>query len=207
MNCPDNCPEEIYDLMIDCWAMNPEQRPTAGELHTALQRWSPALSASLQMASAGTAQPQYQNVSTVQEYAQKGLSVGNKEEEEEEEEEGGGGQGVVVTSEKGSPYLEPVRSHSVSVQEEVKQPASDYDHLTSPGNMTSAPPGPPGQKGEPNLPHTAEGTGVPPSQNGVLVPAPATAQGDPSLQPAAPVLQDGQGQSSLPQEDTEPVLF
>lgn len=25
---PDNCPEELYKLMLQCWKDNPEQRPT-----------------------------------------------------------------------------------------------------------------------------------------------------------------------------------
>ena len=42
---PSECPNEIYDLMVDCWATKPNDRPTAAELHKALQNWSPQLSA------------------------------------------------------------------------------------------------------------------------------------------------------------------
>ncbi|XP_026758712.1 tyrosine-protein kinase Shark isoform X2 [Galleria mellonella] len=29
---PENCPDEIYNVMLDCWAYNPDQRPTFGKL-------------------------------------------------------------------------------------------------------------------------------------------------------------------------------
>ena len=45
LRCPVSCPGEIYDLMVDCWATAPEDRPTASDLHTALKNWSPQLSA------------------------------------------------------------------------------------------------------------------------------------------------------------------
>ena len=45
LRCPAGCPSEIYDLMVDCWATNPDDRPTASDLHVALQNWSPQLSA------------------------------------------------------------------------------------------------------------------------------------------------------------------
>ena len=45
LRCPSGCPSEIYDLIVDCWATNPEDRPTASELHTGLLNWSPLLSA------------------------------------------------------------------------------------------------------------------------------------------------------------------
>ena len=45
LRCPTDCPSEIYDLMVDCWATNPDDRPTAADLHTALKNWSPQLSA------------------------------------------------------------------------------------------------------------------------------------------------------------------
>lgn len=70
MNCPEGCPQEIYDLMVDCWAMDPTARPTAGAIHTGLQRWSPDLSATLQSHTAEKP-AEYQNVGTVLEYANK----------------------------------------------------------------------------------------------------------------------------------------
>jgi len=45
LRCPSSCPSEIYDLMVDCWAVNPDDRPTASEVHNGLQNWSPQLSA------------------------------------------------------------------------------------------------------------------------------------------------------------------
>ena len=44
LRCPSGCPSEIYDLMVDCWATKPNDRPTASELHKALLNWSPQLS-------------------------------------------------------------------------------------------------------------------------------------------------------------------
>ena len=70
MSCPDGCPQEIYDLMIDCWAMEPADRPTASEIRAGLQRWSPDLSSSMQNGNE-TRKPQidYQNMATIREYA------------------------------------------------------------------------------------------------------------------------------------------
>lgn len=70
MSCPDNCPRELYDLMLDCWAMNPTDRPTAAELHLGLRRWSPNLSALLQVEQKPG---EYQNMAVVRGYAQKNL--------------------------------------------------------------------------------------------------------------------------------------
>ena len=42
---PVECPSELYDLIVDCWATNPDDRPTASEVHRALQNWNPQLSA------------------------------------------------------------------------------------------------------------------------------------------------------------------
>ena len=72
LNCPDRCPQEIYDLMLDCWAMNPSERPTAAEINMGLRRWTPDLSASLQMQT--HVQPDYQNMAVVREYATTQLS-------------------------------------------------------------------------------------------------------------------------------------
>jgi serine/threonine protein kinase len=72
LNCPEKCPQEIYDLMLDCWAMNPTERPTAAELRMGLGRWSPNLSATLAQQQA---KPDYQNMATVREYAATQLSA------------------------------------------------------------------------------------------------------------------------------------
>lgn len=67
---PLNCPQEIYDLMVDCWAMDPNERPTSEELHVGLQRWTPEMSASLHVQAK---QVHYQNMTTILEYARKSL--------------------------------------------------------------------------------------------------------------------------------------
>ncbi len=72
MSCPDNCPPEIYDLIIDCWVMNPTERPTASELHDGLRRWSPNFAAKIQEEE-HKSQSEYQNMAMVREYAQQGL--------------------------------------------------------------------------------------------------------------------------------------
>ena len=74
LNCPEKCPQEIYDLMLDCWAMNPSERPTAAELRMGLGRWNPDLSATLAQ-QANQARPDYQNMATVREYAATQLSA------------------------------------------------------------------------------------------------------------------------------------
>ena len=75
LNCPEKCPQEIYDLMLDCWAMNPSERPTAAELRMGLGRWSPNLSATLAQQQASQKKPDYQNMATVREYAATQLSA------------------------------------------------------------------------------------------------------------------------------------
>jgi len=45
LRCPVDCPSELYDLMLDCWATNPDDRPTAADVCQGLQNWSPQLSA------------------------------------------------------------------------------------------------------------------------------------------------------------------
>ena len=67
---PLNCPQEIYDLMVDCWAMDPSERPTSDELYVGLRRWTPEMSATLLVQ---TRQPNYQNMSTILEYARRSL--------------------------------------------------------------------------------------------------------------------------------------
>ena len=71
LKCPPGAPSELYDLMVDCWATEPDDRPNATELHVGLRRWNPDISASL---SDGLAQPnqgQYQNMATVKEMERK----------------------------------------------------------------------------------------------------------------------------------------
>ena len=43
--CPSGCPTSLYKLMVDCWAVTPDSRPTASEIYTRLRDWSPELSA------------------------------------------------------------------------------------------------------------------------------------------------------------------
>nr|CAI5864952.1 unnamed protein product [Callosobruchus analis] len=40
LNCPINCPKEIYDLMCECWQRNEALRPSFREIHLFLQRKS-----------------------------------------------------------------------------------------------------------------------------------------------------------------------
>ena len=68
LTCPEGCPGEIYDLMIDCWAMEPSDRPTAGELHIGLRRWNPDISATLSLEKKQSQQPNYQNMAVIMEY-------------------------------------------------------------------------------------------------------------------------------------------
>ena len=35
---PGTCPREIYDLMLECWRLEPTQRPSFREIHMFLQR-------------------------------------------------------------------------------------------------------------------------------------------------------------------------
>ena len=41
LQCPSGCPRELYHLMIRCWESEPNERPTASEVHTYLLKWSP----------------------------------------------------------------------------------------------------------------------------------------------------------------------
>ena len=69
---PAGTPTEIYDLMVDCWATNPEDRPTASELHIGLRRWNPDISASVSNnLSASTHQRPYENMAAVKEMQRK----------------------------------------------------------------------------------------------------------------------------------------
>ncbi len=76
MSCPDSCPPELYDLMIDCWVMDSTQRPTACEIHNGLRRWSPNFSAHVQEQEPPKPPTEYQNMAVVREYAQQGLVTG-----------------------------------------------------------------------------------------------------------------------------------
>ncbi|VIO93928.1 Uncharacterized protein BM_BM1888 [Brugia malayi] len=40
LECPQNCPTNIYSLMVECWHEHPERRPTFSELYSRLQTWS-----------------------------------------------------------------------------------------------------------------------------------------------------------------------
>uniref|UniRef100_F1KSM7 receptor protein-tyrosine kinase n=1 Tax=Ascaris suum TaxID=6253 RepID=F1KSM7_ASCSU len=40
LECPHNCPTNIYSVMVECWHEHPERRPTFAELHSRLQAWS-----------------------------------------------------------------------------------------------------------------------------------------------------------------------
>ena len=40
LRCPNGCPSELYDLMVNCWTSNPKKRPTASEVHAHLQSWN-----------------------------------------------------------------------------------------------------------------------------------------------------------------------
>jgi serine/threonine protein kinase len=37
MECPSNCPEELYDLMLQCWNEDPHKRPTFESLRFLLE--------------------------------------------------------------------------------------------------------------------------------------------------------------------------
>ncbi|CAI5440660.1 unnamed protein product [Caenorhabditis angaria] len=40
LECPHNCPTNIYSLMVECWHENTERRPTFSEIRSRLQSWS-----------------------------------------------------------------------------------------------------------------------------------------------------------------------
>ena len=63
---PLGAPTEIYDLMVDCWAMEPDDRPTAHELHVGLRRWNPDISASISGKLNDQSKP-YENMAAVKE--------------------------------------------------------------------------------------------------------------------------------------------
>lgn len=39
LRCPEDCPPQIFQLMIECWHELPNKRPTFTELHTRLRNW------------------------------------------------------------------------------------------------------------------------------------------------------------------------
>uniref|UniRef100_A0A1I7XTN4 Receptor protein-tyrosine kinase n=1 Tax=Heterorhabditis bacteriophora TaxID=37862 RepID=A0A1I7XTN4_HETBA len=39
LQCPPNCPTNIYSLMVECWHEHPDRRPTFSEIHSRLQSW------------------------------------------------------------------------------------------------------------------------------------------------------------------------
>ena len=42
LRCPSGCPNELYSIMIRCWATEPKERPTASEVYNDLVKWSPS---------------------------------------------------------------------------------------------------------------------------------------------------------------------
>ncbi|KAF1764766.1 hypothetical protein GCK72_004716 [Caenorhabditis remanei] len=40
LECPHNCPTNIYSLMVECWHENIERRPSFSEIRSRLQSWS-----------------------------------------------------------------------------------------------------------------------------------------------------------------------
>ncbi|CAI2339659.1 unnamed protein product [Caenorhabditis sp. 36 PRJEB53466] len=40
LDCPHNCPTNIYSLMVECWHENIDRRPTFSEIRSRLQSWS-----------------------------------------------------------------------------------------------------------------------------------------------------------------------
>ena len=69
---PPGTPTEIYNLMVDCWATNPDDRPTASELYVGLHRWNPDISASVSDTLSPTNhQHPYENVAAINEMQQK----------------------------------------------------------------------------------------------------------------------------------------
>jgi len=43
LQCPSGCPTELYNLMVSCWISNPKKRPTASQVHSCLQNWTPCM--------------------------------------------------------------------------------------------------------------------------------------------------------------------
>ena len=68
---PPGTPTEIYDLMVDCWATDPDDRPTASELHVGLRRWNPDMSASISDTLSSNNPKPYENMAAVKEMQRK----------------------------------------------------------------------------------------------------------------------------------------
>lgn len=68
---PPGTPTEIYDLMVDCWATDPDDRPTASELHIGLRRWNPDMSASISDTLSSNNPKPYENMAAVKEMQRK----------------------------------------------------------------------------------------------------------------------------------------
>ena len=68
---PPGTPTELYDLMVDCWATDPEDRPTASELHVGLRRWNPDMSASISDTLSANNPKPYENMAAVKEMQRK----------------------------------------------------------------------------------------------------------------------------------------
>ena len=41
LRCPSGCPKELYALMVNCWATEPKERPTATEVYAELLKCTP----------------------------------------------------------------------------------------------------------------------------------------------------------------------
>lgn len=76
MSRPEDCPGEIYDLMVDCWNMDPTQRPTAADIHGALKRWTPPAAPPPNHNGPPSNTSDYQNMAVVQEMAWKSAPGG-----------------------------------------------------------------------------------------------------------------------------------
>ena len=37
VECPENCDEKVYNLMLNCWMLNPNDRPTFSALKNTLE--------------------------------------------------------------------------------------------------------------------------------------------------------------------------
>jgi len=37
LNCPEKCPAEVYQIMLECWRLDSHQRPTFTQLKSAIE--------------------------------------------------------------------------------------------------------------------------------------------------------------------------